>query len=244
MQRPSAPIAIAVTLPLLLVVVVAGDRDLGPAAGPDAPSPRRGRWPSRPSTRPPPPSPSCTTLLAGLDGDLPAGTADAPPPRARPAHARRGARVGGRSRAPRAAVRAAAARRADADVRAPRGQRGALADAHRRRARHLDRGRPARLRRAHRACRRRQRPSAGGVGRGAHHVARAARSAVAVTRSHSETNLRAVGRGIYISGAWSAYPVRARTTSRRSTTSRTEVRRSPPGCWRPSWGSRRHRSPP
>ena len=143
-------------------------------------------------------SPSCTALLAGLDGDLPAGTTTLPRrPLAPPAPA--GVRAwAADTRARRAAVRTPPARRADADVRAAGGQRGALADAHRRRAFvtsvAVDR---ARLRRAHHARRHRQRPLAGRVGRGPHDPSGAA-GGRPVSGLTLRRGLPAVGRCIYI----------------------------------------------
>ncbi len=73
--RPSASVAIAVTLPLLLALVVAGIAVVARVRGVD------GSGPPPPDTRPlavatvdapDAGSPSCTALLAGLDGDLPA----------------------------------------------------------------------------------------------------------------------------------------------------------------------------
>jgi uncharacterized protein DUF3515 len=78
MQRPSAPIAIAVALPLLLAVVVAGIGISARLRGPDAPSPETGPLAVATVDAPDAASPSCTTLLAGLDGDLPAGTTTLP----------------------------------------------------------------------------------------------------------------------------------------------------------------------
>ena len=92
MHRPSPAVAIAVTLPLLLVVVVAG---LGIAArlrGPDVPAPETGPLAVATVEAPAASSPSCTALLAGLDGDLPAGTTT-PPRRALAAPAPSGARA-------------------------------------------------------------------------------------------------------------------------------------------------------
>jgi uncharacterized protein DUF3515 len=78
MQRPSAPVAIAVTLPLLLVVVVAAIGIAARLRGPDVPSPETGPLAVATVDAPAATSPSCTTLLAGLDGDLPAGNATLP----------------------------------------------------------------------------------------------------------------------------------------------------------------------
>jgi hypothetical protein len=81
MARPSASVAIAVTLPLLLAVVVAGIAVVARVRGLD------GSGPPPLDTRPlavatvdapDATSLSCTSLLAGLDGDLPAGGATLP----------------------------------------------------------------------------------------------------------------------------------------------------------------------
>ncbi|HEY0813527.1 MAG TPA: DUF3515 domain-containing protein [Pseudonocardia sp.] len=81
MTRPSAPVAIAVVLPLLLALVVAGIGVVARLRGAD------GSDPAPPDTRPlavvpidapEASSPSCTSLLAGLDGDLPADGATLP----------------------------------------------------------------------------------------------------------------------------------------------------------------------
>src|SRR4249919_4176657 len=82
MRRPPAPVLIAVALPLLLVVVVAGIGIVARARGLDGSS-----APPPPDTRPlavatvdapDAGSPSCASLLSGLDGDLPAGTTTLP----------------------------------------------------------------------------------------------------------------------------------------------------------------------
>ncbi len=78
MHRPSAPVAIAVALPLLLAVVVAGIGIAARLRGPDAPSPETGPLAVATVEAPAAGSPSCAALLAGLDGDLPAGTATLP----------------------------------------------------------------------------------------------------------------------------------------------------------------------
>jgi hypothetical protein len=79
--RPSASVAIAVTLPLVLALVVAGIAIVARVRGVD------GSGPPPPDTRPlavatveapEAGSTSCTSLLAGLDGDLPAGTTTLP----------------------------------------------------------------------------------------------------------------------------------------------------------------------
>jgi hypothetical protein len=79
--RPSAAVAIAVTLPLLLALVVAGIAIVARVRGVD------GSAPPPPDTRPlavatveapEAGSTSCISLLAGLDGDLPAGTTTLP----------------------------------------------------------------------------------------------------------------------------------------------------------------------
>ena len=78
MRRPSVSVAIAVTLPLLLAVVVAGIGIAARLRGPDAPSPETGPLAVATVEAPAAGSPSCSALLAGLDGDLPAGTATLP----------------------------------------------------------------------------------------------------------------------------------------------------------------------
>jgi hypothetical protein len=79
--RPTAAVAIAVTLPLVLALVVAGIAIVARVRGVD------GSGPPPPDTRPlavatveapEAGSPSCTSLLAGLDGDLPAGSMTLP----------------------------------------------------------------------------------------------------------------------------------------------------------------------
>jgi hypothetical protein len=77
-RRPSASTAIAVTLPLLLVVVVAGLGLWSRLRAPDVPSPEAGPLAVATVEAPDATSSSCTSLLAGLDGDLPAGTATLP----------------------------------------------------------------------------------------------------------------------------------------------------------------------
>jgi hypothetical protein len=77
-RRPQASVAIAVTLPLLLVVVVAAIGIAARLRGPDVPSPDTGPLAVATVDAPAAASPSCATLLAGLDGDLPAGTATLP----------------------------------------------------------------------------------------------------------------------------------------------------------------------
>jgi Protein of unknown function (DUF3515) len=77
-HRPSPSVAIAVTLPLLLVVVVAGIGIAARLRGPDVPSPETGPLAVAAVEAPAATSPSCTSLLAGLDGDLPAGTTTLP----------------------------------------------------------------------------------------------------------------------------------------------------------------------
>ena len=81
MRRPSAPVVVAVALPLLLAVVVAGIGIVARVGGLD------GTSAAPPDTRPlavatvdapDAGSPSCASLLAGLDGDLPAGTTTLP----------------------------------------------------------------------------------------------------------------------------------------------------------------------
>jgi len=74
-SRPSAPVAIAVALPLLLVVVVAAIGIAARLRGPDVPTPETGPLGVATVEAPAATSPSCGTLLAGLDGDLPAGSA-------------------------------------------------------------------------------------------------------------------------------------------------------------------------
>jgi hypothetical protein len=78
MRRPSASVAIAVALPLLLAVVVAGIGIAARLRGPDAPSPETGPLAVATVEAPAAGSPPCSALLAGLDGDLPAGTATLP----------------------------------------------------------------------------------------------------------------------------------------------------------------------
>jgi len=77
-RRPPVSVAIAVTLPLLLVVVVAGIGIAGKLRGADVPSPETGPLAVATVDAPAAASPSCATLLAGLDGDLPAGSATLP----------------------------------------------------------------------------------------------------------------------------------------------------------------------
>jgi hypothetical protein len=77
-SRPPASVAIAVTLPLLLVVVVAAIGIAARLRGPDVPPPETGPLAVATVEAPAATSPSCTTLLAGLDADLPAGTATLP----------------------------------------------------------------------------------------------------------------------------------------------------------------------
>ena len=76
MSRPSASTAIAVTLPLLLVVVVAGIGIAAKLRGSDAPE--TGPLAVAAVDAPAAASPYCATLLAGLDGDLPAGSGTLP----------------------------------------------------------------------------------------------------------------------------------------------------------------------
>jgi hypothetical protein len=78
MRRPPVATAIAVTLPLLLVVVVAAIGIVGRLRGPDAPAPEAGPLAVATVDAPAATSPSCAALLAGLDGDLPAGSATLP----------------------------------------------------------------------------------------------------------------------------------------------------------------------
>jgi Protein of unknown function (DUF3515) len=78
MRRPSVSVAIAVTLPLLLVVVVAGIGIAVRLRGSDAPSAETGPLAIANVEAPAAGSPSCAALLAGLDGDLPAGPATLP----------------------------------------------------------------------------------------------------------------------------------------------------------------------
>ena len=77
-RRPSPSVAIAVALPLLLAVVVAGIGIAARLRGPDAPAPDTGPLAVATVDAPGATSPSCTALLAGLDGDLPAGTTTLP----------------------------------------------------------------------------------------------------------------------------------------------------------------------
>ncbi len=77
-RRPSVSFAIAVTLPLLLAVVVAGIGIAARLRGPDVPAPATGPLAVPTVEAPAAASPSCTALLARLDGDLPAGTATLP----------------------------------------------------------------------------------------------------------------------------------------------------------------------
>lgn len=81
-NRPSTPVAIAVALPLLLAVVVAAIAVVARVQGLD------GSGPPPPDTRPLAVAPvdapdagsaSCSSLLAGVNGDLPAGTTTLPP---------------------------------------------------------------------------------------------------------------------------------------------------------------------
>jgi hypothetical protein len=81
MNRPSAPVAIAIALPLLLALVVAGIAITVRARGLD------GNAPVPPDTTPlavipvdapQAAGPQCTALLAHLDGDLPAGGGSLP----------------------------------------------------------------------------------------------------------------------------------------------------------------------
>jgi Protein of unknown function (DUF3515) len=83
MRRPSASVAIAITLPLLLAVVVAGIAVVARVRGLDggaaaAPPPDTRPLAVATVDAPDAGSPSCATLLAGLDGDLPAGSATLP----------------------------------------------------------------------------------------------------------------------------------------------------------------------
>jgi hypothetical protein len=77
-RRPQASVAIAVALPLLLAVVVAGIGIAVRLRGPDAPVPDAGPLVVATVDAPAATSPSCTALLAGLDGDLPAGATTLP----------------------------------------------------------------------------------------------------------------------------------------------------------------------
>jgi Protein of unknown function (DUF3515) len=81
MARPSASVAIAVTLPLLLALVVAGIALVARVRGVDgsgAPSPDTRPLAVATVDAPAAASAPCTTLLAGLDGDLPAGSSTLP----------------------------------------------------------------------------------------------------------------------------------------------------------------------
>jgi Protein of unknown function (DUF3515) len=81
MARPSASVAIAVTLPLLLALVVAGIAIVARVRGVDGsatPPPDTRPLAVAPVDAPNAGSPSCTSLLAGLDGDLPSGGATLP----------------------------------------------------------------------------------------------------------------------------------------------------------------------
>jgi uncharacterized protein DUF3515 len=77
-RRPSVSVAITVTLPLLLAVAVAGIGIAARLRGPDAQFPATGPLAVATVEAPAAASPSCTTLLAGLDGDLPAGPTTLP----------------------------------------------------------------------------------------------------------------------------------------------------------------------
>jgi hypothetical protein len=77
-RRPSVATAIAVALPLLLVVAVAGIGLWSRLRGPDVPAPETQPLAVATVDAPAAASPSCAGLLAGLDGDLPAGNATLP----------------------------------------------------------------------------------------------------------------------------------------------------------------------
>jgi Protein of unknown function (DUF3515) len=76
--RPSPSTAVALALPLLLAVVVAGIAITARVGGLDRPGPDTSPLVLAPVDAPQAAGPDCAGLLAGLDGDLPAGGATLP----------------------------------------------------------------------------------------------------------------------------------------------------------------------
>jgi hypothetical protein len=76
--RPPLPVLIAIALPVLLAVVVAGIGITARFAGPDTPPPDTTPLATPPVDAPDAAGPECTSLLANLDGDLPSGDATLP----------------------------------------------------------------------------------------------------------------------------------------------------------------------
>lgn len=77
-RRPPLPVLIAIALPLLLAVVVAGIGLTARSTAPAAPAPDTSPLATPPVDAPDATGPECTALLARLDGDLPAGDSTLP----------------------------------------------------------------------------------------------------------------------------------------------------------------------
>lgn len=71
--RPPLPVVIAIALPLLLAVVVAGIGITARFAGPGTPEPDTTPLATPPVDAPAAAGPECAALLANLDGELPSG---------------------------------------------------------------------------------------------------------------------------------------------------------------------------
>ncbi|GAA3225292.1 hypothetical protein GCM10017691_14040 [Pseudonocardia petroleophila] len=76
--RPPLPVLIAIALPVLLAVVVAGIGITARFAGSETPAPDTTPLATPPVDAPDAAGPECTSLLANLDGDLPSGDATLP----------------------------------------------------------------------------------------------------------------------------------------------------------------------
>ena len=78
MQRPSAPVAVAIALPLVFALVVAAIAITVRVRGLDGNAPDTTPLAVAPVDAPQAGDPRCVDLLAGLNGDLPAGGATLP----------------------------------------------------------------------------------------------------------------------------------------------------------------------